>query len=38
MQKEGGRSRASECSNDACLTRLARKLAAKSLLPLFTLP
>ena len=34
MQKKGGRSPASECVNDACLTRLARKLAAITLLPL----
>ena len=38
MQKEGGHSPASGCVNDACLTRLARKLAAIALLPLLTLP
>ena len=38
MQKKGGCSPASECVNDACLTRLARKLAAIALLPLFSLP
>ena len=37
MQKEGGHSPASECVEDACLTRLARKLAAIALLPLLTL-
>ena len=38
MQKEGGRSPASGCVDDACLICLARKLAAIALLPLFTLP
>ena len=38
MQKEGGRSPASECVDDACLTRLAWKLGTMSLLSLFTLP
>ena len=38
MQKEGGHSPASGCVDDACLTRLARKLAAIALLPPFTLP
>ena len=38
MQKEGGHSPASGCVDDACLTCLARKLAAIALLPPFTLP
>ena len=38
MQKGGGHSPASGCVDDACLTRLARKLAAIALLPPFTLP
>ncbi|KAF5934678.1 hypothetical protein HYC85_030849 [Camellia sinensis] len=37
-KKECGHSPASGCVNDACLTPLARKLAAITLLPLFTLP
>ncbi|KAF5943300.1 hypothetical protein HYC85_020942 [Camellia sinensis] len=36
--KEGGHSLASGCVNDACLTRLDRKLATIALLPLLTLP
>ena len=38
MHKEGGHSPASGCVDDACLTRLARNLAAIALLPPFTLP
>ena len=38
MQKEGGRSPASGCVDDACSIRLARKPGTMPLLPLFTLP
>ena len=38
MRKKGGRSPASRCADNACLTRLARKLVAIALLPLVALP